>query len=63
MQYNPGITLIQMESALNNMQNSMTKEDGSFNLDDEFFRLFDEILQKLVDTREIAQSFRDKEKK
>jgi len=61
MTKNPGITLIQMESALNNMQNTMVAEDGSFNLDDEFFRLFDEIMQKLQESREIAQTFRKKE--
>ena len=37
---NPGITVMQMESALNNMQNTMINEDGSFNLDDTFFELF-----------------------
>ena len=60
MTRNPGITLIQMESALNNMQNSMVNEDGSFNLDEEFFRLFDEIMIKLQETREIAESIRNK---
>lgn len=55
---NPGITVMQMESALNNMQNSMVKEDGSFNLDDTFFELFDELMLKLKETREIAESLR-----
>jgi len=57
---NPGITLIQMESALNNMQNTMVNEDGSFNLDDTFFELFDDLMIKLQETREIAQSIRAK---
>ena len=57
---NPGITLIQMESALNNMQNTMVNEDGSFNLDDTFFELFDNLMIKLQETREIAQSIRAK---
>ena len=50
-----------MESALNNMQNTMVNEDGSFNLDDTFFELFDELLIKLQETRAIAQTFREKE--
>ena len=59
---NPAITVMQMESALNNMQNTMVNEDGSFNLDDTFFELFDELMIKLQETREIAQSLREKEK-
>jgi len=55
---NPGITVMQMESALNNMQNTMVNEDGSFNLDDTFFELFDELMIKLQETREIAESLR-----
>ena len=60
---NPGITVMQMESALNNMQNTMVNEDGSFNLDDTFFELFDDLMIKLAETREIAQSIREKEEK
>ena len=51
---------MQMESALNNMQNTMVNEDGSFNLDDTFFELFDELMIKLQETREIAESLRNK---
>ncbi|QSZ41187.1 hypothetical protein GJV85_03350 [Sulfurimonas aquatica] len=60
---NPGITLIQMESALNNMHNTMVNEDGSFNLDDTFFELFDEVMIKLQETRQIAESIRESESK
>ncbi len=60
MNTNPALTLIQLESALNHMQNTMVKEDGTFNLDDEYFKLFDEIMQKLQETREIAQTLRKK---
>ena len=60
MNTNPALTLIQLESALNHMQNTMVKEDGTFNLDDEYFRLFDEIMQKLQETRAIAQTLREK---
>jgi len=59
---NPGITLMQMEAALNNLQNTMVKEDGSYNLDETFFELFDDILLKLQDTRKIAQTLREQEK-
>lgn len=58
---NPGISLMQMESALNNLQNTMVNEDGSFNLDDTFFELFDELMIKLLETREIAQGIRESE--
>lgn len=57
---NPGITLMQMESALNNLQNTMVNEDGTFNLDDTFFELFDELMIKLLETREIAQGIRER---
>ena len=57
---NPEITIIQMEAALNNMQNTMVNEDGSFNMDDTFFKLFDEVMSKLQETREIAESLRVK---
>jgi len=58
---NPGITVMQMESALNNMQNTMVTEDGKYNLDETFFELFDEIMLKLQETRKIAQTLREKE--
>lgn len=60
---NPGITVMQMESALNNMQNTMVNEDGSFNLDDTFFEFFDELMIKLKETRDIAQSIRETQNK
>ena len=63
MKNNPALAVMQMESALNIMQNTMVKEDGTFNLDDTFFELFDELMIKLQETREIAQSIRKKEGK
>ena len=59
MTRNPGITVVHMESALNNMQNTMMHEDGSFNLDDTFFEIFDKLMTKLQETREIAENFRE----
>ena len=63
MKNNPALTLMQMESALNHMQNTMMKEDGSFNLDDTFFELFDDLMLKLQETRKIAEEIRIQEKK
>ena len=63
MKNNPALTVMQMESALNNMQNTMVKENGEFNLDDTFFELFDELMIKLQETRKIAQTIREKEQK
>jgi len=60
---NPGITVMQMESALNNMQNTMVTEDGRYNLDETFFELFDKLMIKLQETRKIAQTLREKELK
>jgi len=62
MDGNPGITVMRMEAALNNMQNTMVNEDGSFNLDDTFFELFDDLMIKLKQTREIAQNIREQQK-
>lgn len=63
MKNNPALTVMQMESALNNMQNTMVKEDGTFNLDDTFFELFDDLMIKLQETRKIAQELRGREAK
>ena len=57
---NPAITVMQLELALNNMQNTMVKEDGTLALDDTFFKMFDELMLKLKEAREIAQSMRGK---
>ena len=63
MKNNPALTVMQMESALNNMQNTMVTEDGNFNLDDTFFELFDDLMIKLQETRKIAQDLREREAK
>lgn len=60
MNENPALTVMQMESALNHMQNTMVKKDGTFNLDDTFFELFDALMIKLQETRAIAQTLREK---
>jgi hypothetical protein len=55
---NPALTIMQLELALNNLQNAMVKEDGTLALDDRFLELFDELMRKLKEAREIAQSMR-----
>ena len=57
---NPALTIMQLELALNNMQNTMVREDGTLALDEKFLELFDELMQKLNETREIAESLRKK---
>ena len=57
---NPAITVMQLELALNNMQNTMVKEDGNLALDERFFKMFDELMLKLQESRAIAESLRQK---
>jgi len=57
---NTALTIMQLELALNNMQNTMVREDGTLALDEKFLALFDELMQKLNETREIAESLRKK---
>jgi hypothetical protein len=57
---NPMLTIIQLENALNNLQNSMVKEDGSLALDATFLKHFDSIMIKLQETRALATNLKDK---
>lgn len=57
---NPAITVMQLELALNNLQNTMVKEDGTLALDETFFKLFDDLMLKLQESRSIAESLRKK---
>ena len=57
---NPTFTLIQLEQALNNLQNTMVDENGKFTLDDKYLEIFDQLMEKLKQTRQIAQSLKDK---
>lgn len=57
---NPALTIMQLELALNNMQNTMVREDGTLALDEKFLELFDELIRKLNETRAIAQSLKKK---
>ncbi len=49
---------MQLELALNNLQNTMVKEDGTLALDDTFLALFDALMQKLAEARELAEKMR-----
>jgi len=60
MNKNPAMALMQIEAALNHLQNTMVDEDGKLTWDDEFFRLFDELMEKLNETRKIAEGLRKK---
>ncbi len=60
---NPALTIMQLEQALNNLQNTMVKEDGTLALDDRFLEHFDELMTKLQQSRDIAESLRKKEGK
>jgi len=62
MNKNPAIALMQIETALNHLQNTMVDEDGKLTWDDTFFKLYDELMQKLQETREIAESLRKRDK-
>jgi len=62
MNKNPAIALMQIETALNHLQNTMVDEDGKLTWDDTFFKLYDELMQKLQETREIAESLRKSSK-
>ena len=47
MANNPALTIMQLELALNNAQNTMVNEDGTLAFDDRFLELFDELMRKL----------------
>jgi len=59
MNENPALALMQIETALNHLQNTMIDKESKLTWDDTFFRLFDELLDKLNDTRKIAQNLKD----
>ncbi len=58
MANNPALTIMQLEQALNNLQNTMVKEDGTLALDDNFLKIFDELMKKLAEARDIAEGMR-----
>jgi hypothetical protein len=61
MNKNPAIALMQIETALNHLQNTMIDENGKLTWDDEFFRLYEELLQKLQETHQIAKNIQKRE--
>jgi len=60
MNKNPAIALMQIETALNHLQNTMVDETGKLTWDDEFFKLYEELLEKLRTTHDIAKSMQQK---
>ncbi|WP_297440615.1 hypothetical protein [Sulfurimonas sp.] len=61
MKNNPAIALMQIETALNHLQNTMVDANGKFTWDDEFFKLFDTLMEKLNETRAIAENLRKRQ--
>jgi len=55
---NPALTIIQLEQALNNLQNTMVDEGGHLSLDEHFLTIFDELMLKLSETRALAEAMR-----
>jgi len=58
MASNPALTIMQLELALNNLQNTMIDEAGKLAVDAKFLELFDSIMEKLQESRAIAESMR-----
>jgi hypothetical protein len=58
MNKNPALALMQIETAINHLQNTMVDEDGKLTWDDTFFKLYEELLEKLVETQRIAQDIK-----
>ncbi len=63
MNKNPALALMQIETALNHLQNTMVDEKGNLTWDEEFFRLYDELLEKLQRTRQIAEDIKKRNEK
>lgn len=61
MNKNPALALMQIETALNHLQNTMVDEDGKLTWDDTFFKLYEELLEKLNQTQEIAKDIQKRE--
>jgi hypothetical protein len=62
MNKNPALALMQIETALNHLQNTMVDEDGKLTWDDTFFKLYEELVEKLVETGHIAQDIAKSQK-
>ena len=58
MANNPALTIMQLEMALNNFQNTMVNEEGKLALDDKCLELFDDLILKLEESRSIAEKMR-----
>ena len=58
MNKNPAIALMQIEMALNHLQNTMIGKDGKLTWDDNFFELLDKLIKELEETNKIAKSIK-----
>lgn len=56
MNKNPAIALMQIETALNHINNTMVNEEGVVALDEKFVEILDELITKLSDTCDIAKA-------
>jgi len=61
MKTNPAIALMQIEAALNHLQNTMIDENGKLTWDNEFFRLYEDLLKRLQETQDIAKNIQKRE--
>ncbi len=59
MDKNPTMALIQIESALNQLQQTMVDENGKLTWDDRFIDVLDELVKKLEQTVEIARGLEE----
>ena len=58
MNKNPALALMQIETALNHLQNTMVDENQQLTWDEDFFKLYEELLKKLQEIQKIAQSIK-----
>ena len=53
---NASIALMQLEQSLNNFQNYMLDEEGKLQIGKEWFAIYDDLLTKIIDAREMADT-------
>lgn len=52
-------TLKAIELALQWLQNNLVDDEGRLALDDEFFQDFDQLMEKFMQTRELADALKE----
>lgn len=48
--------LVQIEQALNNLQNGMVNDQGELAFEERWFEVFDTVLKKIIETRALADT-------